>query len=812
MKGSAARLLAGVLAALLVVGLAIGARPASAQAATEVDTPVAATGTASSQVVLIMAPFVSWNDITARTTPALWSAAENGLIANINARSRSGGQAGLLTERALSLGSGVPTMVDTSALDAYNGNEVLSGEQISAIAPSYLQTPMGANEIAFLGLPRTRIANASNNFDVSIGLLGSTIEAHGGVTAALGNSDLRRGTYAADLQRPAALLAMNGAGYVRYGDVSDDLLAKDTSAPYGVRTDQAKLAQEMAATQSAIKNSGASKSLVVIDPGDLYRAWQARSDVAPQVATRQWSEALTSLDTCYAQARKAFPQATIIMTSVATHNTKVNIDSFGPLIVSAPESSSNATAGLLISASTHRDGLVVDGDIAPSVLGMLGITTPVQMSGSPLTVDQTSARTGAVLTSRIADLTRMNATAVSVESVRAPAINWFVTATVLIILLGAFFVIFADRLFSRRFTWVCKRIMYALILFVLSLPLANWLMFFIYRWPSTPAAVLWEFLAVAFALWVILCVIAWKGNKRLPLIVLIGVTVAVIVVDQFLGAPASFTSLFGYSPIAAARFYGMGNEAAAILTGAVMIGCGLLVDQYPQARWMPYFKRYGVAVLGLLAMISAAAPMLGANAGVAIWATVGFIVLWILLNAKRVTLKSVLVMIGAVVVVVVLFILADLFLPGEGTHLGRLVLDTVNGGFIQLWIMVARKIATNLRVFAATNWAYILLAVIAYLVVLGARPTGDFAVAMKKNPAFRGAMISVLVAGIVAFCTEDSGIVLPSLMVIYLGSSIVWLMLGPIKGGTKEERLALRRVHLQQQIEALSDGEPESGK
>jgi len=120
--------------------------------------------------------------------------------------------------------------------------------------------------------------------------------------------------------------------------------------------------------------------------------------------------------------------------------------------------------------------------------------------------------------------------------------------------------------------------------------------------------------------------------------------------------------------------------------------------------------------------------------------------------------------------------------------------------------MIARKIAMNLRTFNYT-WAYILIAVIAYLVILGVRPTGDFAVVMQKNQAFRKAMISVLVTGIVAFCTEDSGIVMPSLMVIYLGSSIVWLMLGSVRGASKEQRLALRRAHLQQQIDALGGGE-----
>ncbi|MCL2332242.1 MAG: hypothetical protein FWC54_01985 [Actinomycetia bacterium] len=810
--GTATRLRAILLSLLLVLSAGLGVWPAPAQAISQSRVAAAAPGARSSQVVLILAPFISWDDVSAQKTPQLWSAAQNGAIANINARSRSGGPQGLLTERALTLGAGAPTLIDPAALDAYDRDERIGGDKVSTLAPAYLQSPLASNNIAYLGLPRNIKANAINDYDAVLGLLGSAIEDAGGAVAAIGNSDIQRGSTGLDRDRPAALIAMNREGYVCAGTVSGALLTSDALAPFSMRSDQKKLAQAMTATKSQIDEKSASKSLIVIDPGDLYRAQQALPDVASEVAARQWAAALKSLDNCYGQAREVWPQATIIVTSLATRDRALGTDSFGPLIVS-PASSASSSAGLLISASTHRDGLVADTDLAPSILAMLGIAAPVQMLGSPLAADRASAQTTGstpeALSRRIEVLTRMNRTAVSVESVRARIINAFVVATVLIILLGLVFVLFADRLFSPRFTWICKRLLYALILFVLALPVASWLMFFFYRWPATRSAVVAEFLATALLLWALFLLVAWKGDKRPPLIVATGLTTVVIIVDQILGAPASFASLFGYSPLAAARYYGMGNEAAAIMVGGIMVGVGLFVDQYSDARWMGAFKRYGIALLGLITMFAAAAPMLGANAGVAIWATMGFIVFWLLLNAKRFSWKTALIMVGAVVVVVGGFILADLLLPGGQTHLGRLVTDTAQGGFSQLWIMVTRKLATNLRVFAYTNWAYIFIAVIAYLIIVSVRPTGDFAVMLKGNAAFHRALISVLITGIIAFSTEDSGIVLPSLMVIYLGASIVWLMLGPVKGATKEERAAMRRAHLQRQIEALGEGSGE---
>jgi len=795
---AATRLGAGSLALFLSISIVL---PALAGAVGPSAAPVA-DGTRSSQVVLILAPYLTWSDISAQTTPRLWEGARQGLVANINARNRAGAGESMMTERGLSIGSGAPAVGDPGALDAFDRDESFLGNRVETITPAYLQAPLGENAIAYLGLPRTRKANTANSFNTTVGLLGSTISDGGGVSAAIGNSDLRGGKTNGSFERPAALVAMDQDGFVRFGDVSERLLSAEVSAPFALRSDPAKMKSAMEDARRDIETSDARKSLVVVDPGDLYRAQQAAVNVDPAVAVDQWKAALAGLDACYASAREVWPRSTIIISSIATRDAAGDVDCFGPLIITGPR----VQPGTLISASTHRAGLVTDFDLAPSILAMLDIAAPIQMGGAALTA---SAGSG-TLAGRVSTLKRANSTAASVEAVRLPVINAFVVVTVLIIVLGALFVFLADRILSPRTCRVLKRLMYAAILFVLCLPVANWLMFFIYRWPQTPSGVLTQYLATATALWVISLLVAWKGNRRLPLIALCALTALVIIVDQFLGAPASFASIFGYSPIAAARYYGMGNEAAGILVGAVMVGAALLIDQYPQARWMGAFKRYGIIAAGLVTMIAAAAPVLGANAGVAIWATLGFIVFWLLINAKRFSVKTVAVMVAAVVVVVGAFVLVDLFAPGEGTHLGKLVLDMAQGGFGPFWTVATRKLVTNIRVFAYTNWAYIFVAVVAYLIVVSFRPTGDFAVMLGKNRAFHKALISVLITGIIAFCTEDSGIVLPSLMVIYLGTSIVWLMLEPLKGATREERSALRRAHLQREIEVLESagGDP----
>jgi hypothetical protein len=66
------------------------------------------------------------------------------------------------------------------------------------------------------------------------------------------------------------------------------------------------------------------------------------------------------------------------------------------------------------------------------------------------------------------------------------------------------------------------------------------------------------------------------------------------------------------------------------------------------------------------------------------------------------------------------------------------------------------------------------------------RPQGDFAATLVENPHFSSAMSACLVAGLAAFFTEDSGIVIPAIMLVFVGIGIVYLMLSrlPVVAGS----------------------------
>jgi hypothetical protein len=254
-----------------------------------------------------------------------------------------------------------------------------------------------------------------------------------------------------------------------------------------------------------------------------------------------------------------------------------------------------------------------------------------------------------------------------------------------------------------------------------------------------------------------------------------------------IGAPLSAVGFFSYSPLLGARYYGMGNEAAGLLFSSSLVGAALMLDQWPDTRFGVSGRRWGVAALGVFVVVVGAAPFLGANVGFAVWALAGFACAWMLMNGRRFDVGSVLLIAGLVVLAIGAFSAIDLLGGGQQTHLGRALASARQGGVSELWTIVARKAATNLRVLTSTNWTWILAATLAFLGFARFRRASGFARIADANPNFVAAVTATLVASVLALLTEDSGIVIPSLIMVYVGTGLAWLMLARLDDSDSKE-------------------------
>ncbi len=103
-------------AALLALPGAAIAAPSASQAASATALPAR-----SDHVILVLAPYFDWPDLTATSTPTLMRLAQTGALGAVNSRSRSrdAGEKGSPIEGALSISSGAWAVQEELAPAAY---------------------------------------------------------------------------------------------------------------------------------------------------------------------------------------------------------------------------------------------------------------------------------------------------------------------------------------------------------------------------------------------------------------------------------------------------------------------------------------------------------------------------------------------------------------------------------------------------------------------------------------------------------------------------------------------------------------------
>lgn len=743
---------------------------------------IAAAQEGSKRVVIVLAPYLTWEDVTPEVTPTIWGMAEDGAVGDINARSRTRepGEPASPLEGALTISAGSWAVPSFSAAAAYMVDERYEVGTAGEAFERATGVEVAESAVVFLGMPMTQRQNAERSFEVVLGILGQTVEDAGGMTAAVGNSDVGYVTAEQRKVRPAALAAMNADGTVALGDVSMRLIREEPDAPFGIATDPVAFESALSEVDERTQ-ANAGPALIVLDAGDAYRATKFEPQVSPTIAAEQRRRALGTLDQVVALAQKRFAEDTIMVVSQSTGDPLIGRpEGLGPVVVSG-----TGWSGYVTSNSTQREGLVTNLDVTATVLESLGLKRPVQVLGNEMRVTPAPPS----LEERVAHLSRMARTAVAVDAAKPRVVNSFVVVTVVALLLGAFVVVRARHWAASTIRWWLLGLRLVLMA-VLSLPAASWLMFLWMRWPETAVQSTTALLLTAIAVLGLAILLYFKAPMRVPIAALSLLTSATIIVDQWLGAPASFTNTFGYSPLLAARFYGMGNEAAAILVGSTLVGLAMLFDQWPESNFSVLGRRFGIPLAGVIVVATAAAPFWGANVAVAVWGVVAFGLAWLLMNDKRLTVGSVAWMVAGMVAVVAALIAIDFLVGDSQTHLARSLTSAREGGLIELWNIVARKAETNMRVLTHTRWAYILVATLAFLGFMRWRPAGEFAETLSANPFFADAITVSLVAGLVAYLTEDSGIVIPALEVFYVGVAIVWLMLARL-----ENEVANRPAH-----------------
>jgi hypothetical protein len=696
--------------------------------------------------------------------PRTHALAEKALLANVNVRAGAAGGTTTPERGALVLSAGAPVLYSESAMTAFDTSESVGPTSVRDFYKRLFARDPGTAEVVYLGLPLQVTVNTDTSLDNALGALGSAVHARGYKTAAIGNGDAGWFVEAARASRPAGVAASDAKGVVDIGDVSPKMLMPDPVAPFGVRADVGNVvsAFERALADPAVR-------LVVVDPGDIARSLLSSSIESTRASAFARNNALISTDEVLGRMADALePGDVVVVLAPAAAQIPDEPEAFGPLVLAADGS------GVAAAASTHRDGIVTAMDVSATIVDLLGAAVPPKMVGS--VIHPASVLAGASVADRIGFLDRMASTAVAVESVRASTVNTFILLTVIALVVSTLILYRGSDGLPSGAPAIAK----AALLLVPAVLLGGIVQFAVWRWPPTGTGVLLTLLACTLAIWVVAMLFGRHKSAAVPLIVVTGGTALTALIDQWVGAPLSFTDLFGYSPLLGARYYGLGNEMAGLLLGSVLVAVALALDTWREAACTRHVRTWGWPAMGLLVVVTAAAPFWGANVGTVAWMTVGFIVGWLMLNGRRVWTWRNLVMIVVLIAVIVAGLTAVdvLGAPGSETHLGRAVTGAQAAGPSSLLTLIVRKAETNTRVLGRTNWTWLLVAVLLLLGYMRWRPRGEFAAMLKEYPAFSAAVAASLFAGIVGYFTEDSGIIVPALLLAPVGVAALYLMLG----------------------------------
>ncbi|MHB8156235.1 MAG: alkaline phosphatase family protein [Desulfocucumaceae bacterium] len=678
------------------------------------------------RVVLVVMDYLRINDLAGEMPPAIAEMAGKGAMALMNANT---GRAINPENAHATIGAGSHAV----ATGAYQPKEQAVNER-GSVEETYLQrTGMlpPAGSLAYTGIARIGMINEELNYTSIPGALGEQVHSAGYRTAALGNSDDPSGP-----KRHVLTMVMDRKGIVDTGSVSGGVTRRQKEFPGGLSTDYDGILGRFDRLPADVK-------LVAIDLGDLARLQSSREYMTVNHWESWRAKSIARADVFLGELMKRLDlqKDLIILIAPTPGDDGENRDKMAPLLLYG----GNITGGLLISPTTKRPGVVMNMDIAPTVLSYLGISGSEFFTGRSAEVvpGQYGIKTIAGMY-RVFDLTNG----------ARPYLQKGYVILQLVLLAVSLGLIFLKK--------KGKEVIKPFLLAVMSVPLAYLLM------PLFPAASPFYLGALLILITVALTYLSLLLHRRfgIDLFIFISLaTVAVITIDIMAGSPLQKVSVMSYDPIVGARFYGLGNEYMGVLIGSTLVGTTALMPA-PE-RKSSFFTLFAGAVY-LVVVYIIASPDLGTNVGGTIAAASAFLVTFLLVAGVRLTpgpVVAVALLVGLSVLGLTIY---DFGRPVQcQSHIGRTASTIMSGGWDEVAGIINRKSEINLKLIKYTIWSRIFLASLGMLALLFYRPPGVMEGIRGRKPYLFKGLVGVITGSIVAFIFNDSGVVAAATTMIF---------------------------------------------
>ncbi|NQX66643.1 hypothetical protein HQN90_10945 [Paenibacillus alba] len=746
----------------------------------------------SKQVTVVSIPSLSFLELRSEQLaklPYFRQVTEKGGIGAMNIRTANRG----MRDVYLSLGAGEPS-VGIADVQAFAAKESWRGAPILDVRKRYVGSNIGEasprSEADLLIVPDiVRLQRLNRKLTYGPGLLGSLLKEYGIHRSVIGNSDWgKRTTIEEDkTRRYSPMMLMDSDGYVDSGFIGNEIMTSAVDRPYGIATAYAQLL--------ALGGKSEKPSLQLIELADLNRLYADKAHYSEARFDELKGQILKEMDEWLGQRiARMTDRESIWIFSPEVHSEAAKSKAYlSPLLHYTVDSQ----AGILVSDSTRRPGVVTASDFTSTLIDEFNIPLPSGLNGIPLS----TMRKANALAGLEKELSSMQ----TIYRSRPLLLYPFVTCEMVVLLVGLLYVLWMKKKAAdsqRAEEWkgampgrkVVHTLLYSLLvapavmllLGLLVLPLTNAL--------GVEGAILW--MIVLFIVGCLLCsIFLEKWPLSSGMIWLAYGTVWLLMVDVCTGSHAMKYSLLGYDPMIGARYYGIGNEYMGVLIGALVLAVTAALQRRHDAL-SPALRGRGLGAVTvraaapiacfLLVTGCLAAPSLGANAGGALSAAVAFGVAgvycfagerWRELRLGRgAALLTVLLALGFGA----LWLLNSADSPAAAareSHVGRAFHALRAGQLDQIGHLIERKLRMNVHLLRASAWSKVLITSLFVMAVLVLRPSGRLRVWQNKNPYWMYGFSANMIGAIAALLLNDSGIVAAATMIIFVAVPMLLLRL-----------------------------------
>lgn len=691
-----------------------------------------AAGPTAEKVLMFSVPTLTWQMVLDERPPVLAELFQRSAVASLSVRT-----IGPLT----SLGEGYTTV-------GAGNRASVAGED------SVVGATNEGQGVVVTGLDALEESNEAEAFGARPGALGSALAGAGLSAGVVANADVNLPSGAYETHREAALAVMDLRGRVATGTVSPVLSTDDPSAP-GDRS------QDLPATTAAFIAAWDTAELVLVEASDLARLDVVLPPSPGADPRRAGPAALAKADRLLGSLLEQVDLRRHMVIVLAPTSGRPGGDGLTVATVAGP----GVVPGVAVSATTNRQGYVTLPDVAPTVLGALGVEEPASMNGTPITVSEARTPGPALLEEMAA--------ANEIATFRDDATGPFSVAFIV-------FQLLTYALAAAALTWWprLRPVVTFLALVTLAQPSLTFLSGMVrYDRLGLVGYVLALFVAgaalAALALAVARATASRSGTAR-PLVaplLLAGLTVVVLVGDILTGGDLQLDTVFGYSPIVAGRFAGYGNLAFALVSMAALVmvtggwaGARLRREASTNPGAAPRWWVFAAAAVLGVVVVADGHPALGADVGGVLALLPAGLVVLLMLRGGRVRWFHAVAIAGAAAATMAGFAALDLARPPEErTHVGRFAAQVLDGG-TGVGTVLQRKLDANLSLLLSSVWALVIPVALIFLVFLVRRGPSVVRQMESAVPGLRALLVGSLVLAVLGGGLNDSGVAVPAMM------------------------------------------------